>query len=268
MPGPAFSPFQMIGIVYAFIFFLLGAYLWRKRLFSRKLWYLLLVVSALLGFLIFSPVLPFQFQELILQLGGGSAGFTIIAAAIGIALFLLLTYLFGRQFCSYLCPVGAVQELAHAVPGPKVPVRAKVTLTIARWIVFIIIIIAGIGFSTGILAILGLRQFFTLTLSFGFLVFLGILVISVFIYRPFCRVICPVAVFFQMAAAFSRWKIRRTPACIECGKCEKACPTGEAGKKDRKSESYLCRRCMEVCPKEDALLYGPPGEGEGPAGGK
>ena len=44
------------------------------------------------------------------------------------------------------------------------------------------------------------------------------------------------------------FKFRRNEKCIDCGKCEKACPTGEAGREDMKMECYMCNRCVEACP--------------------
>jgi len=90
----------------------------------------------------------------------------------------------------------------------------------------------------------------------GFVVFSCLVVVSLFFYRPFCRFVCPVGAIFQVVATPALWKIRRTDACIECGKCEKACPTSEAGKEDSKGECYLCQRCMDACPVAGALRYG------------
>jgi NAD-dependent dihydropyrimidine dehydrogenase PreA subunit len=53
----------------------------------------------------------------------------------------------------------------------------------------------------------------------------------------------------------SLFKLRRNPSCIECGKCEMACPVDEAKRGDRKGECYLCARCIEVCPVKGAITY-------------
>jgi len=84
---------------------------------------------------------------------------------------------------------------------------------------------------------------------------LTLLVVSLFFYRPFCRVVCPYGALLSLAGLASRFKLRRNPSCIECGKCEFACPTGEAGREDRKGECYLCGRCTEVCPVKGAITY-------------
>ena len=80
-----------------------------------------------------------------------------------------------------------------------------------------------------LMAFTGLYDLFSLTLSASLLVAAGILLLSVFLYRPLCRFLCPFGVLFSLPAAFSMFRLRRTEACISCRKCEKACPAGVAG---------------------------------------
>lgn len=255
MPGPGPNTIQLAGIVYGILFVVIGAFLWKTGTFTKTVKYILLLVTILLGFAIFSPMLPHNFQQLVLR-ADGYVGFALMGAAVGMTVFFLLTFLLGRHFCGYLCPIGAVQELAHLVPAPKVKLPWKTGLSVIRGLIFIAILIAGLGFSISVLAFFGIQEFFRLIFSLGFLVFLTVIIISIFIYRPFCRLICPLGAIFQIVATPGRWKIRRTEACIECKKCEKACPTNEAGRDDRKGECYLCRRCLDSCPVEGALRYG------------
>jgi len=265
MPGPGPNTTQLIGIAYGILFILIGAFLWRTGRFSKKVKYVLLMVTVLIGFVTFSPMLPHNFQQLILR-SDTYVGFALMGAAAGMSVFFLLTFLFGRQFCGYLCPIGAVQELAYEAPTPKVRLPWKMGLSLIRGLVFILILGAGLGFSLSVLSFFGIEDFFRLTFSLGSLVFLVLIAISLFIYRPFCRLICPVAVIFPLFATPARWKIRRTDACIECRKCEKVCPTNEAKRGDLKGECYLCHRCIDKCPVEGALFYGKDEHSLGEAG--
>lgn len=251
--GP--SGIQFLGIAYGLIFTIVGAILWRKGIFSRTLRYAFLLVTVIFGFAIFSPMLPFMFQELVAN-PAARAGGAIMMAVMGMGTFFVLALLSGRHFCGYLCPIGAVQEIAYTLQVPKVKASWKRTLLIARAAVFVLIIISGFAISLPLLGFFGIRQFFTLHISGGFLIFLGVIALAIFVYRPFCRILCPVGAIFYPFSAFARWKIRRTGACIECRKCEQACPVSEAGREDAKGECYLCRRCVEACPTKGALVYG------------
>lgn len=55
----------------------------------------------------------------------------------------------------------------------------------------------------------------------------------------------------------NRYHLRGTGICIDCLRCEKACPAGVAGRSASKRECYLCGRCVEVCRVKGALGYGP-----------
>jgi Fe-S-cluster-containing hydrogenase component 2 len=76
------------------------------------------------------------------------------------------------------------------------------------------------------------------------------MIASTFIYRPFCRYICPFGAIASLVGRFSPFKIRRTDACLDCGICEKICPTLEAYRESNKGECYLCYRCIEFCKNE------------------
>ncbi|OPZ44680.1 MAG: quinol dehydrogenase membrane component [Euryarchaeota archaeon ADurb.BinA087] len=249
-----FEQARALGFIYALVMFFILAYLWYTKRWTRRIGWIILLITVALGFLIFSPIIPWQFQSLVLRDARGVGGPLTVAAA-GLIVMLVLSFVFGRFYCGYLCPVGAVQELASLAPVSKVKVGSKVWPGAIRWIFFILFIIAGYFFTYGLLRLFGIRDFFLLLLSAGFIIFLAIIAISLFLYRPFCRFICPFGALASVPAMGSRFKIRRTDACISCGKCERACPTNEAKRDDRKGECYLCHRCLDVCPVEGALEY-------------
>lgn len=250
----AFEQARALGFIYALAMVFILAYLWHTKRWTRRIGWVILLVTLALGFLIFSPIIPWQFQSLILRDARGVGG-PLAVAAIGILVMLALSFLFGRFYCGYLCPVGAAQELASLAPLSKIKVGNKVWPGVIRWIVFLLFIAAGYFFSFGLLRLFGIRDFFLLLFSAGFFIFLVIIAISLFLYRPFCRFICPFGALVSIPAMGSLFKIRRTGACISCGKCEKVCPTNEAKKDDLKGECYLCHRCLDACPTAGALEY-------------
>ena len=245
---------RIVGMIYAVVAFVVLAYLFKTDRFTRRIGYVFLAISAAMGFLVFTPMLPYQFQVLLLgdidALGAPLAG-----VLVGLSGILMLTLLFGRLFCGYLCPIGAVQELMYCLPGKKIRLGHKM-LAIAIRLVFLgVIAIAGIVWSISLLSYVGMHQFFHLNMtSMFFLVFLAIVAVSIVVYRPFCRLACPYGALLSLAARKSFFKLRRNDMCIECGACEKACPTDEAKRGDLKQECYLCDRCREVCPV-NAIAY-------------
>jgi hypothetical protein len=99
---------KMVGFIYALVLFVFAAYLWHTGRWTRTIWYVLLIVTTGFGFLILSPLIPYQFQLLVLG-QTGALGAPLVVAIIGIIVILVLSFLFGRHYCGYLCPVGAVQ---------------------------------------------------------------------------------------------------------------------------------------------------------------
>ena len=252
---------KTVGMIYAILVFIILSYLFHKDKFVRetkgkpggkktnnRTGYVVLLLTAMIGFLVFAPMFPNQFQLIVLG-DTGELGVPLQMAIVGLLLFIILTLVSGRVFCGYLCPVGAVQEIAYRTPKRKLKIKNKTVPKVFRVLFLVALIAAALKYSMGLLEYLGIKDFFMLDIESVFaLVFTGFVVASLFVYRPFCRFFCPYGVFLSLVAGKSRYKLRRTDACIDCGMCERACPTNEAKRTDSKQECYLCYRCKVVCP--------------------
>jgi hypothetical protein len=232
----------------------LGAYAWRRGGVTRPVVLALAGTSALFGFAVLAPLMPVEFVGLVTVAAGGGSVLTpgILGLLAGIALALAV----GRTFCGHACPVGAVQELAYAAPVRKHVIRHPRYLEALRAGVFVASVAAALSL-VNLMAYTGVYEFFSLTLSIGLAVFVGLLALSAVVYRPVCRGLCPFGLLFSLPAHVSRLRLRRTGACVDCRRCERACPAGVAGRDASKRECYLCGRCVEACRVDGALEYGP-----------
>ncbi|MCK9631263.1 MAG: 4Fe-4S binding protein [Methanoregula sp.] len=243
------------GMVFALIYItagtLLTSYLWYAGVMTRRITLALAAESTLAGFVFLAPVMPLEFIGIVNSITAASS---VTPAIIILCAVIAITFIIGRTFCGHLCPVGSLQELAYEVPVKKIDIRRITIFETIRLGVFAATIIAAV-YLVDLMAYTGLFELFSLSLSAVLIVAAGLILLSVFLYRPVCRILCPFGVLFSLLGGFSLFRLRRSESCIGCKKCEKACPVHAAGADDPKRECYLCGRCTDNCPVETAISY-------------
>jgi len=196
------------------------------------------------------------------------------AAMVLLCVFLLASALVKKAFCSWLCPVGTVSEYLWKLGRkmgrrnlvvPKwldVPLRGLKYLLLAFfvYIVFTMPTMALGDFLAspfGIVADVKMLNFFRYMGAAGMIAILALVVLSVVVQNFWCRFLCPYGALMGIVSVLSPAKIRRdAEACIDCGKCNKACPSHLPVDKLVQIRSVVCTGCMEcvaVCPAENAL---------------
>lgn len=134
--------------------------------------------------------------------------------------------IFGRVFCSGVCPIGALQELVNVRNG-KMNKAVEAVLGLLPWLYLILTILFAATRSQFLICrfdpFIGI---FRLGGDMGLLVFgIVLLVISVFTGRPFCHFLCPYGALLSLFSAVSVRKIEITQKkCINCELCHNACP--------------------------------------------
>jgi len=198
------------------------------------------------------------------------------AAFVLFGVFLVASMLLKKAFCSWLCPVGTMSEYLWKF-GHKVFRR---NLDVPRWldivlrslkylllafflfIVFTMPVDSLLGFLMspfGILADVKMLNFFRYLGTIGLAVIMVLVALSVVIQNFWCRYLCPYGALMGIVSALSPIKIRRdAEACIDCGKCNKACPSHlpvDQLVQIRSVECTACMECVAACPAENALQF-------------
>ncbi|MDA3893623.1 MAG: 4Fe-4S binding protein [Salinivirgaceae bacterium] len=151
-----------------------------------------------------------------------------ISAILFFALPLIFTLFFGRTFCAGVCPLGAIQDIVAIKPIEIKPWLQK-TLGILPFVYLGLAVLYAATASDFVICrydpfigIYRLDGTFTMFIIGGILLLIG-----VFIARPYCRFLCPYGVLLNWVSRFSKKHLTITPAsCIQCKLCENSCPFG------------------------------------------
>lgn len=205
-----------------------ASYLALLRRSRRGLFVVSLVMLAWLGFVKEGCICPIgAIQNVALALFDRT--YTIPLTAIGLfVLPIVFTLFFGRTFCAAVCPLGAVQELA-AVRPQRVPQWLDHALGLVRYVYLgAAVIFAATGTAFLICRYDPFVAIFRRSGSINMLVFGGaILVIGVFVGRPYCRYLCPMGAILGLCSRVAKWHLAIPPGeCIRCRLCSDVCPYG------------------------------------------
>ena len=77
----------------------------------------------------------------------------------------------------------------------------------------------------------------------------GIIILAIFISRPFCRILCPLGAFYSLFTRMALVKLEFVEGnCVQCRACVRVCPTGVKPNEQRDSrECIMCLKCLDSC---------------------
>ena len=185
----------------------------------------------------------------------------------------IVALVFRRAFCGYFCALGAIQELfgkiGHAIWPKNRPTMPAAIDGPARYLKYVVLVFFTLW--TFQAAALVIRPYdpwvawMHLTSAELFAEFgigaavLGVSLVGSVVYdRFFCKYLCPMGAFLAIISPVSLFKVRRdAETCIDCRKCDKACPvnlTVSESDTVKDAECINCNECVNVCPVKDTLV--------------
>ena len=205
----------------------------------------------------------------------GSSKFQFAYYVVGLLLF--IGVLLGRVVCGFLCPFGWFQELLHKIPSKKFSTKRLHILTYLKYVILLLFVIVlpmtlvnevGMGdpffckyicpagiLEGGIplsLADPGIRASLGALFTWKSCILLGVVVLSVFFYRPFCKWLCPLGAFYGLCNKISMYRLEvDADKCTACGACSRACKMDvDVFRTPNHAECIRCGDCMASCPHQ------------------
>ena len=189
---------------------------------------------------------------------------------------LMMAFIYRRSFCGTICPLGTLQGLFGALGRKLFRRRFVVPRSIdrvARYLKYAVL--AWFAIWTWQASELVLRPYdpwvawshltsadLWTTYVVGFVILVVSLAGSLVYDRFFCKYLCPAGALLGLFSKASIFHIRRdASACIDCGRCDKACMMNvEVATADvvTSSECISCNECVNACPVKGALIVEAP----------
>ena len=182
---------------------------------------------------------------------------------------ILFGLLLGRVICGFLCPFGLIQELLYKIRSPKLR-KNRFTRILSYFkyvllgiLIAIPVIYAGIPSfckyvcpagtlegAVSLLANIENSDFYAMLgylFTWKFAILVVVVVACVFIYRAFCRFICPLGAIYGLFCRLSLLGVKLDKnKCIDCGLCIEGCKMDIKHVGDH--ECIQCGECIPVCP--------------------
>ncbi len=183
----------------------------------------------------------------------------------------------GRFVCGWLCPFGLIQDLLHKIPflrkissfrGDRLLRKLKYVVLVLFVILLPMVItdllgqgspwfcklICPAGTLEGGIPHVLLNQAMHSALGWLYawknLLLLLTVLLSILIYRPFCKYICPLGAIYSVFQPVSVFRYRvDEESCIHCGACARACKMNcDPVKNANDTECIRCGLCKKACP--------------------
>lgn len=190
---------------------------------------------------------------------------SVLAGSAIAAVLLIVTLLAGRWYCSILCPLGILQDLAFVLrrcKDQKVCARTQALVRYSLLALFLLLGLLGLGWHW--LEPYGIFGRICTTV-YGAVLGAAIVALAVWRGRVWCNWICPIGTLLGALSRFAPLRLRISAAkCVGCRKCERGCRAaaisiagrGKGGVIDS-TKCVQCRDCTVACPVGAIGALGP-----------
>lgn len=195
----------------------------------------------------------------------------LIDSKLTTGILLLLSIVGGAFYCGWVCPFGFIQDLMGSL-GKKLKINNKLAENkFKKYFKYSRYIIWGITlfFSFDILfSLLSFDPKSNLTIllktknisAVNLVILLLFSVFSLFNSRFFCKYLCIEGTKHSFLSIFKIFSIKRDENnCINCKRCDKACPVNIKVSENRSVSNLKCNNCFSCisqCPVKNTLSYG------------
>jgi len=196
-----------------------------------------------------------------------------LGAIVILALLIVLTLVFGRVYCSAICPLGALQDVFRRLKiGKKVQYRYRPENKALRWsilaVFLVLLLIPAMGWAArlmdpysafGRIVTAASRHAMDAAFWVGVVWFVGLGIWAQLRGREYCNTLCPVGTLLSLVSRFAwlRPMVEKS-RCTQCGACEHSCKA-EAITPAKRGEAYPtvdmakcvgCYDCLSTCPQQ------------------
>jgi len=213
--------------------------------FTDLIWYGTYISAELAGVDLTDPLTALE-----ITLASKTIWTPLITSALPLT---IVAIIFGRIFCSYICPLNFLLEI--------LPVKRKKILQTR------ILPLVSLGIVLVLSLILSVPIFNTASPVFAFMrmmifgvgveiILLALVIGAAFIWgqKIWCRTLCPLGAIYGLLGVKRRFAVTVDKnKCINCGRCEKICSMGTSPLKKDFEDAITCTNCgdcVDICPKK------------------
>lgn len=216
----------------------------------------------------------FRFDPLILIFVSIAQRLLITSALLSLII-IAGTFVFGRFFCGFVCPLGTIIDLTRPCVGSRK--TRSLNVKNVKYLVLVFLLVCAllgasfihffdpfiitarslalilypfVSYFAGLVTLVHQAQFTETLIALGFIIV--IILLSGLATRFWCRYLCPLGGLLAVLSKFSLLKFTFKNGCTQCMLCEKVCPTGAITAQEEDidpAECIGCLRCLYECPQ-------------------